>query len=165
LLAARRFAFFDFDLKARRRSFAAVPFSLPVEACIANIANWFIEEQRTITRDRRELHSLVRAITIPPRLQSPKGNTFPHTIGRHLAGAQATGSPVSRCAQVFKSGCPKDQREQPDWPAGAESNMREKSMITDRNPEAARQKRREEKRDPKPVETEMVEVERTSGQR
>ena len=67
--------------------------------------------------------------------------------------------------RVFKSGCAKDQREQTDWPAGAESDVREKPMITNRDAEAARQKHDEEKRDLKPIETEMVEVERDGGER
>ena len=37
-------------------------------------------------------------------------------------------------------------------------------MITDRDAEAAGQKHREEKRDLKPVETEMLEVERDTGE-
>lgn len=67
--------------------------------------------------------------------------------------------------RVFKSGRAKQQSKKPDRPARLECDVRKKSMITNRDTEAARHKHREEKRDLEPIESKVVEIKGNTGQR
>lgn len=67
--------------------------------------------------------------------------------------------------RVFESGRAKDESEQPDGPAGTEGEVRKQPVITERNAKTAREKHHEEKRDLKPIETEMVKVKGDRGER
>ena len=61
--------------------------------------------------------------------------------------------------RVFKSGRAKDEREEPHRPRRLESDVREEPVIAKADAEPATQEHQEEKRDLKPVEPEMPEVE------
>ena len=67
--------------------------------------------------------------------------------------------------RIFKGGRSKDKCEKPDGPARFKREVGEQPMVPDRDAEATGQKHREEKCDLKPIETEMVEVERNSAER
>jgi hypothetical protein len=59
-------------------------------------------------------HSFIWAITISLEAVIPKAKTPPHATGLHSARAPGA----------------KNEDEKPNWPAGLESNVREKPVIT-----------------------------------
>jgi hypothetical protein len=69
--------------------------------------------------------------------------------------------------RVFKSGRAEDEGEEPHGPRGLEGDVREEPVITQADAEPATQEHQEKKRDLKPVEPEMPEVEwnRREGKR
>ncbi len=67
--------------------------------------------------------------------------------------------------RVLESPRPEDEGKKLDRPAGAEGDMGIEAMISERDTESAGEKHHEEEPQLKPIQTEMVEVERNSGQR
>lgn len=66
--------------------------------------------------------------------------------------------------RVFKSGRAENQGEKPDRPACLEGHVREKAMVTDGHTKSAAPQHPEKKCHLKPVETEMIKIDRDSGQ-
>src|ERR1043166_293037 len=60
---------------------------------------------------------------------------------------------------VFEGGRAEDEDEKAQWPACLEGPMREQTVITQGDAKSARDQHGEEKRDLKPVETEVVKIE------
>ena len=61
--------------------------------------------------------------------------------------------------RVFKSGRAEDEREEPHGPRSLESDMREEPVIAQADAESTTEEHKKKKRDLKPVETEMPDVE------
>ena len=66
---------------------------------------------------------------------------------------------------IFERARAEDQREQPDRPAGLESDVREEPMVAEADAETRRREHRGEKREMKPIQPKMPDVERDRGQR